>query len=124
VLAAGVGVVAAVATDRAVAALPAGGRRGAYAAILVGAAAVYPLARRDRRLGREGLVELGAVAAYAVTAARSGDRALAAGWASHAAFDRVHHAGPDSLIPDWYPAMCAGYDLLLAGVLAVRGSGS
>ena len=93
-------------------------RRRAYAAALPLAAAIYPVCRRGGRLSRAGRIEIAALGAYAAfaTAVRD-DRVLAAGWASHALFDAVHHGGHDSLIPDWYPAACAGYDLAVAGVL-------
>ena len=91
---------------------------------LITAAAIYPLARRDRRLGwplaREiaGMVAAGAVAATAARSTPTAARNLvAAGWAAHAVFDVVHDSGDDSLIPSWYPAMCAGYDLAVAGRL-------
>ena len=91
---------------------------------LITAAAIYPLARRDRRLGwplaREiaGMVAAGAVAATAARSTPTAARNLvAAGWAAHAFFDMVHDGGDDSLIPSWYPAMCAGYDLAVASRL-------
>jgi hypothetical protein len=52
-------------------------------------------------------------AASATAARRSGAggrRLLAAGWIAHAVFDAAHETGPDSRIPRWYPAFCAGYD--------------
>jgi hypothetical protein len=96
----------------------AGRRRLAYAVYLPVAAAIYPVARRGSRRSHAGRIEIGALGAYAAFAAAArDDRVLAAGWASHAIFDAVHHGGDDSLIPDWYPAVCAGYDLAVAGVL-------
>jgi hypothetical protein len=95
------------------------------AAGLVVAAAIYPAARTRWAPDAAAARELAAVAGYgalAVAAARRSSRslrlAMAAGWASHAAFDAVHHAGDGSRIPGWYPAMCAGYDLVLAAGLA------
>jgi hypothetical protein len=41
----------------------------------------------------------------------------AAAWVGHAVFDRVHERGEASLLPDWYPALCAGYDLGMAAML-------
>ena len=91
---------------------------------LVAAAAIYPIARRERRFGaplaRElaGLVASGAIVSAAVRATPTQARnVVAAGWAAHAVFDMLHHSGKDSLIPSWYPAMCAGYDLAIAGRL-------
>ncbi len=91
---------------------------------LVVAAAIYPVARRNRRLGaplaREiaGLVASGAIITTAAQSTPTKARnVVAAGWAAHAMFDMVHDGGRDSLIPSWYPAMCAGYDLAVAGRL-------
>jgi hypothetical protein len=114
--AAGVGL--AVASESLIAKVAPKHRTLAWAVGLPVAAAVYPLARRRGHLGRDGLREIGALALYSAFAARlpggSKDKALAAGWASHAAFDAIHHSGPDSRIPGWYPAACAGYDLAVA----------
>ena len=94
------------------------------AAGLVTAAAIYPIARRRRPFGgpllREaaGLVAAGAIASVAAQDRSTRTRNLvAAGWAAHAAFDVLHEPGRDSAIPSWYPAMCAGYDLAVAGRL-------
>jgi hypothetical protein len=96
-------------------------RRLAYAVALPVAAAIYPAARRGGHRSRPGYVEIVALGAYAAFAmAARDDRLLAAGWASHAAFDALHDGGHDSLIPDWYPAACAGYDLAVAGLLVGR----
>jgi hypothetical protein len=96
----------------------AGRRRLAYAAFLPLAAAIYPIFRRGGRGSRAGRVEIAALGAYSAFAvAARDDRVLAAGWASHAAFDALHHGGDESLIPGWYPAVCAGYDLAVAGLL-------
>jgi hypothetical protein len=91
---------------------------------LIVAAAIYPLARKERRPGapltREiaGLLASGAVLTAAARATPTRARNLvAAGWAAHALFDLVHDGGDASLIPTWYPAMCAGYDLAVAGRL-------
>jgi hypothetical protein len=91
---------------------------------LVAAAAIYPIARRNRKLGAPMAREIaGLVASSAIvtTAAQSTHKkarnVVAAGWAAHAVFDMFHDGGRDSLIPSWYPAMCAGYDLAVAGRL-------
>jgi hypothetical protein len=115
------GLAMAACTEVAVRRFDAARRRQAYAAALPFAAAIYPACRRGGRLSRAGRIEIAALAAYgAFAAAARDDRVLAAGWASHAVFDAVHHGGHDSLIPDWYPAVCAGYDLAVAGVLIGR----
>ncbi len=121
---AAIGAVAGIATD-----VPAEQRSPRQRALvlasgLIAAAAIYPLARRRRPLGapllREmaGLVAAGAVASTAVRSTPTQARnVVAAGWAAHALFDVVHDSGTDSLIPSWYPTMCAGYDLAVAGRL-------
>lgn len=96
-----------------------------YAAGLVIAAAVYPAARRRWQLGRSSAGELLAVLGYgtaSVVAARcqrpQGTRLLAAGWASHALFDAAHGHDVGSWLPRWYPALCAGFDLVICRHLA------
>lgn len=91
---------------------------------LVTAAAIYPAARSGSRTGAASARELAAVATalgLTLAARRRGGllaRALiAAGWVAHAAFDAQHDAGPEGRLPDWYPALCAGYDLAFAGAL-------
>jgi hypothetical protein len=59
-----------------------------------------------------------AMAAVAATARGPRVRAVAvAGWLAHAGFDLAHDRGDGSLLPDWYPAACAGYDAAYAVVL-------
>jgi hypothetical protein len=115
------GVALAVATERLIGRAAPRQRTRLWAVALPGAAAIYPLARRTGHLRREGMIEIGALGAYSAFALRlpggSKERALAAGWASHAAFDALHHRGDGSRIPSWYPAACAGYDLVVAGTL-------
>jgi hypothetical protein len=49
---------------------------------------------------------------------------LAPGWALHAAWDVGLHKLLDVVfVPDWYLFVCAGFDLLLAGYIAVRFTG-
>ena len=104
------------------------GRRvevGGAGAGLVAAALIYPAARRSFRTS--GLAtEVGIlVAAGGLTwvAANldpaAGRRLVAGGWAAHALFDMLRGPSPDSRLPAWYPAMCAGYDVALAATLAV-----
>lgn len=123
-LSAGIGAALGIGTDLLSESRPPKHRAMILAGGLVVAAAIYPTARRNRKLdaavAREiaGLVASGAIV---TTAAQSTPRrarnVVAAGWAAHAVFDMVHDGGPDSLIPSWYPAMCAGYDLAVAGRL-------
>ena len=96
-----------------------------YAAGLAIAAAIYPAARRRWRLDRSSAGELLGVIGYgtaSVLATRHprprATRLLAAAWASHALFDAAHGHDDGSRLPRWYPALCAGYDLVLCGHLA------
>ncbi|HJU53079.1 MAG TPA: DUF6010 family protein, partial [Pyrinomonadaceae bacterium] len=46
---------------------------------------------------------------------------LAAGWAAHVAWDvLLHGLFETTFVPRWYPPVCVGFDLLLAGYIAVR----
>ncbi len=46
---------------------------------------------------------------------------LAAGWAAHVAWDvLLHGLFETTFVPGWYPPVCVGFDLLLAGYIAVR----
>lgn len=101
-------------------------RLSVHSAGLVGAALVYPAMHSASGVEpavrhREALGVVGC-AALTVLAARSTTRSrlLAAGWAAHALFDAVHHRGATSCLPDWYPALCAGYDLSLAASIALH----
>jgi len=105
--------------------LPAEHHVGLYAAGLALAAAIYPAARRRWRLDRQSAGELAGLIGYgaaSVLAARRpqprANRLLAAGWASHALFDAAHGHDETSRLPRWYPALCAGYDLVICGHLA------
>ncbi|KAA1419086.1 hypothetical protein F0U44_11540 [Nocardioides humilatus] len=91
---------------------------------LVGAAVIYPAARRE--IGPGIGVEAGVVlATTALTAAAvkadsaTGRRLVAAGWASHALFDFLQGPSDDSRLPGRYAPLCAGYDFAYAGRLAV-----
>ena len=105
---------------------PSGTRLSAL--ILVGAAAVYPVAGGDRASNDEALRgEVSAVlgtAALAVAAWVLPDRVarsvVAAGWVLHAVFDQTHAASAATRLPPWYPALCAGYDVAMAATLARR----
>ena len=99
------------------------------AAGLVGAAVIYPAARAGRATpravaARERLAVVATAGIAAAAVARSDQvaarRLVAAGWASHALFDAVHERGSTSRLPNWYPAVCAGYDIALAGLLLRR----
>jgi hypothetical protein len=105
--------------------LPASQQVRNSAAGLALAALIYPAARRrwsrDGRSAAElaGLVVYGTASLLAARQPRPlANRLLAAGWASHALFDVAHGHDEDSRLPRWYPAACAGYDLVVAGRLA------
>lgn len=126
-VAATIGVAGAVGTDRFA---RVGGPRRHVVSLglgLAGAAAVYPLARTgvtDRGAFAGELLALASYGAVGVLAARRADsdgRLIAGtGWLLHAAFDLVQGHGQDSRLPRWYPALCAGYDIAVAGLLATR----
>lgn len=43
---------------------------------------------------------------------------LAIGWASHAAWDVILHTdGRGAYVPEWYPMLCVGFDIFLAGFI-------
>ena len=125
IFSAAVGVGAALAVDHLI------GRRGPsqrlvlQAAGLTAAAVIYPAARTQRSACLSVFRELAALAGFgalSTAATRNPDTAsaarwLAAGWTAHAAFDFGHDGGDESLIPAWYPALCAGYDLATAAKL-------
>jgi hypothetical protein len=91
---------------------------------LVPVALVYPLARRsleDRSAVHREVMSVAAMTGVAIAARGAhGRRVAALGWLAHAAFDLLHERGHDSLLPDWYPAACAGYDAAYAAVLIQR----
>ncbi|WP_344772035.1 hypothetical protein [Nocardioides panacisoli] len=92
---------------------------------LVTAAAIYPLARRERGEGvaLEGAVLAGAGLLTALAGTRPTDprirRTLAGAWAAHALFDLLRGPTSDSRLPGWYPAVCAGYDVAYAARTAL-----
>lgn len=43
---------------------------------------------------------------------------LALGWAAHAVWDAaLHTGGRGAYVPEWYPMLCVGFDLFLAGYI-------
>ena len=98
-------------------------RTALYATGLITAAAIYPALHSGPAEPAERNREIGAVLAtvgVAVLASRKkrGRKLLALGWASHALFDALHERSSTSLLPSWYPAVCAGYDVALAAAIA------
>ncbi|QBJ98625.1 hypothetical protein ERC79_09060 [Rhodococcus sp. ABRD24] len=98
-----------------------------YAAGLVAAAIVYPVAHIGRPSGsdvltREWTAVLATTAVFigAITLPKQWATGLTAiGWIAHAAFDHAHERGTSSRLPRWYPALCAGYDVGVATLLCV-----
>lgn len=123
---AGVGALLGVATCAAVRRVAPQSSTRLLALTLVPVALVYPAARRSTSgAGAATMREAAGVAAMALTAVaatrteRPGPVA-AIGWLAHAGFDLWHDAGHGSLIPGWYPAFCAGYDVAVAADLVLR----
>lgn len=98
-------------------------RRGAESRVLalglVVAALIYvglALAAPERRWL---LIELAGVVLYAAIAwlgLRFSPWWLALGWVGHVGWDvGLHLDRPQSLVGDWYPLLCVGFDLVVAG---------
>ena len=124
VLSAALGLAAALTADVAASRRAPQHRFAMQAAGLPVAAVVYPVARSKRDVSahvvREAVALIGFGALTALAArddAVRGARLLAAGWVGHAVFDLLHDGGPHSRIPDWYPGLCAGYDVGVAARL-------
>ncbi len=113
----GAGVVLAAGLLRFAARGGAGRRRRVLAVGLMVAALVYvPFALAAGDMGQLA-VELAGVAVFAVPAflgVRGSSRALAAGWVGHVLWDvGLHMVGP-AYGPEWYAALCIGFDLVVA----------
>ena len=94
-----------------------------YAAALAAAALVYVgFAAFGGASARWVVVEAAGLVLFsapALAGARGGAWALAAGWASHAAWDALLHKAPGvGFVPEWYPFVCVGFDLFLAAYVA------
>ena len=91
---------------------------------LVVAAATYRLTDPSGEHGPARRREIAGIATTALVGLasllaprRASRRILAAGWLAHAGFDAVHHRNSSSHLPDWYPAVCGGFDAVVAGQL-------
>lgn len=105
-------------------------RRVLAVGLLVAAAAYVVFA-----LAYEGavrlLVELSGAALFAGLAyasaqrssRRSWSRLLAVGWAAHGLWDGLLHLSGLGYGPQWYAALCVGFDFVVAGGLAVAVAG-
>ncbi|HLM58449.1 MAG TPA: DUF6010 family protein [Pyrinomonadaceae bacterium] len=59
--------------------------------------------------------------AAALPGVRGKARALALGCAAHSAWDLLLHGQAGAaFVPDWYPSVCAGFDLVLALYISLR----
>ena len=45
---------------------------------------------------------------------------LAVGWAIHVGWDLGLHGATETFVPGWYPAVCVGFDVLVAGYILGR----
>jgi hypothetical protein len=128
-IAGAVGLASAVVADRAAARLFPEQRERIHSLGLLGAAAIYPAAHdwRDHAGGSTyelaGLAGFGAVGLHGWRRGPSAARVVAAGWAAHMLFDARFGHGPTTRLPAWYPALCAGYDLAIAGFLLTAATG-
>jgi hypothetical protein len=95
--------------------------RRVFGAGLVVAAVVYVAFAAARGSAREVLVELGGVALFGVIAfigIRHSSAVLALGWVLHVAWDLLlHPVHVSSYAPWWYPVICIGFDLVVAGAI-------
>lgn len=120
------GGVLSIAADRLLAKQSPSRRVTAYAAGLVSAAGVYPIARLGRPadsavLTREWTAVLATTAVLVgaiILPKEWAARLTAGGWLAHAVFDHAHERGGSSRLPGWYPALCAGYDVGVAALLS------
>jgi hypothetical protein len=117
-----VGVVAGVASHRAMTHLPKSRQRQVSAAGLAGAALIYVGGAARAGSSRQFVACLAAgipYSALAVAALQASPpqarRLLAGGWLAHAAVDWTHQRLHGSAVPEWYPAMCLGFDVAFAG---------
>lgn len=95
---------------------------GLAVALLIAALIYVGFALSGGATGRWLLVEGAGVVLFSVCAALGRRRwplLLAAGWAAHVAWDvALHLSGPAAgYTPSWYPWLCVGFDLALAGLI-------
>lgn len=91
---------------------------------LVGAAVLYPLMGLPAHALGELPVELAGVAAFTAAALLGASLSLwflALGWGAHALWDLALPSVTDTAyVPAWYAAACLGFDVAVAGLVAVR----
>jgi hypothetical protein len=69
------------------------------------------------------LIELGGLLIYlpfAISGVRFSGWFLSLGWLLHVAWDLVLHNQPLNFVPDFYPSVCLGFDVLIAGYICYR----
>lgn len=93
-----------------------------FGAGLAIAAAVYVVGAIRASGHHDVLVELAGFAIFggvAFLGTRGWRRLLAAGWATHVLWDvLLHFDRHGDYMPWWYPILCLGFDLFLAGYIA------
>jgi hypothetical protein len=68
-------------------------------------------------------IELGGLLIYlpfVVLGVRFSGWFLSFGWLLHVAWDLVLHNQPLNFVPDFYPSVCLGFDVLIAGYICCR----
>ena len=71
--------------------------------------------QQDLMLELFGLVIFGSIGVFGLFGWRW---VLAAGWALHSTWDIMFHTGAQgAYVPEWYPMLCVGFDLFLAGYI-------
>jgi hypothetical protein len=69
------------------------------------------------------LIELGGLLIYlpfAILGVRLSGWFLCFGWLLHVAWDLVVHNSTLAFVPSWYPSVCLGFDVLIAGYICYR----
>jgi hypothetical protein len=70
------------------------------------------------------VLELGGLALFslvAIVGLRINVWALVLGWVAHVVWDvSLHKVSELEFVPKWYPIFCVGFDVLLAGYIAMR----
>jgi hypothetical protein len=96
-------------------------RRRVFGIGLVTAAAVYVGFALRGGTRKEILIELTGIVVFGlfvVLGVRYSIDLLALGWASHVVWDLlIHPVSTASYAPWWYPVMCIGFDLFVAGAI-------
>ena len=90
---------------------------------LVVAAALYVVfAIRTASLQWIGLELLGLAVFSAIAAAGAWrwSSLLVVGWVTHVAWDVLLHGAATPFVPSWYPPLCVGFDLVVAGAIIQR----